>query len=610
MATHPVTARPYALVLLGSALVFGFVLDVLGVTPWLLAAAALLGSAAALATRVPGDLAFAGALALLLSGYVIGIQLTELLSIDLGWMSSLLLVGAGTAGVVALSRRRGRLPASLCALDRATAIALGSIVGLTAVLVILASSPVGDRLAWSMQNDAVWNMMSARFIGNEHGVSADHPNPSPLTAALIAAAFASGRAGLDPTQLLQHDVTRAAQLWLLLTGLSAVLAGLIAARALPSGRPILRAFLVFSVACIPLSWYVAGYAFQFGFSNATLTMVLLLCAWIAWMSGGRRPLASLLVLAAVALALLATWAPLVVVPAGLAAVVAGGAGRPWWRRLRGARLLLLISAAIVGVAYVGLVTVRDLLSQRGALSSDGAMFALTPQQVALIGAAVLIALVGAAILAGQTRAAVGAGVVLASSGLALAYLVSQRQGNAMWGYYPAKFAWLVTALLLVILAVSLAGWAFRVRRVSATVVVAVLAIAVPAALAANPRPTRESLTAMATIVAPGAFGAEPAAVPLLFELSDPREKRLVAGYFANAGYDRFINGWLLQQAATSSADPLRAPAYTLDGTNVTQLCDVIGIWGGGVIVTTRSADLADELQQTCPQSEVSIDLRN
>jgi hypothetical protein len=51
------------------------------------------------------------------------------------------------------------------------------------------------------------------------------------------------------------------------------------------------------VAAIPFTWFVLGFAAQFGFYNATLTLLLLLASWLAWLEtrqpgcwcGGAQP---------------------------------------------------------------------------------------------------------------------------------------------------------------------------------------------------------------------------------------------------------------------------------------------------------------------------------
>ncbi|MGO7983818.1 hypothetical protein ACC691_38920, partial [Rhizobium johnstonii] len=77
-------------------------------------------------------------------------------------------------------------------------------------------------VAWAMKNDVVWNTMAARFILNDEGIAPDrHPNPSPLINELVASWISSGRTA--GTELLRHDVTRQAELWVALLLLSALL---------------------------------------------------------------------------------------------------------------------------------------------------------------------------------------------------------------------------------------------------------------------------------------------------------------------------------------------------------------------------------------------------
>ena len=107
---------------------------------------------------------------------------------------------------------------------------------------------------------------------------------------------------------------------------------------------------------------------------------------------------------------------------------------------------------VLFLVYFATATLGDLLKYPTALAFDGAYF--TPRLascVLIVGMAIGAVLV-ATPLTGDRWVAAGAAVVVGVSALGMAYLLHQRADavNGAWGYYPAKFGWLVAVLALVI----------------------------------------------------------------------------------------------------------------------------------------------------------------
>ncbi len=422
----------------------------LGLVPlWVVA---LVAGVLALATRVPRTLA----LALGIGGF---------LALELGLLMLTPLIGVGmtvphvavfvvVSGASAVALRRASV-GSVMGGPGGPMLAFAPFVGAGLFLATMALSqvlPGALRLAWAMNGDTVNAMLFSRFMLDAGGIDqVAVPQPTPLPFGMAAANMESGRAGLPDAALLEHDVARTAQVWVLLIALICVLVGVVVARA---ARGASRAWAV-SVTAVasaaPLIWYVVGVQFEFGFMNSSFAMVLLLAAWLAYLGGRSQPVLALVGLFVVALGLLAVWSPLVicVAPLGLVLLVAR------WRELRQTPARVLLAAALAPVAFLAyavLVTVPTFLAQSEALGSDGGFPEITDSQILVIIAATVLAIVVAWQRLGGD-APRGALAVLIGFSIGLGYLLLQRQGAVFgWGYYPAKFAWTTSILLLTIAA--------------------------------------------------------------------------------------------------------------------------------------------------------------
>lgn len=580
----------------GAALV-GLALEIAGAAPWLAVTTTVALATLAGAQRFSWGLSVAASVVGLLTGYTILIRVGYLLPVALDYQVAAGLFAVSAVAWVGLLRGRAdlRVPAW------PSWIVLLPSAALVTAMVIAVTVTNGTRVSWAMQNDAVWNTMTARFILADHGVSPDYASAAPLTPALIAGAIAPGRSTLDPSLWMQHDATRAAELWLLLILASMVLAGVVALSALSQLRPILRGVFSLFIALVPLTWFVAGNAIQFGFYNATIAIVLLLCAWLAWLAAPAARLAALTTLAMCTVSTLATWAPLAVIPVALAIVALVRAPRIWWRSLRGMRLLVAVLAAGGVVAYTVGFTLLDLLREGGSLAANGGIFTLGPRQVALTAVIALGAMVLGGVALRRWRDAVGVGIVIVSAAVGLGILLAQRRSlDDLWGYYPAKFSWLILVLLIVVAGAALFSLVARAPRWWAAAGWAVVAAASTIVLLAFPHPMDGALTAAWPTLVPS-VGGRGEVTTELFSLSDPGQKNLVS----SSVDDRFINGWLLQQQAIGPNDPLRAFAYTLDADDPDQLCEVAAVWGPGIVVHSPTPGLDGDLRAACPTAGIT-----
>lgn len=594
------------LAVVAAAVVAGFTADTLGLAPWLLAASSAVVVLLILGQRLPWLPAVALTVAGVLAFYALTVRLLQPLGADLGLKNRLVMTAVAIVGLVLLWRARGRLRLPAAGTLRALLFALGPIIVVVVGAVAVVAVSGGTRVAWSMQNDAIWNTMMARFLYGDGGAGPAHPNVSPIIPALLAGAFAPGRGALAADELLLHDVTRQAELWLLLVLISSVLAGLLAWRELARYRTLGRSVGTFLVACIPVTWYGAGYAFQFGFFNATVSLFVLLCAWIGWTTAREGRLAAVVILSASTIVMLATWAPLGIVTIALGAgTLAGGRGQ-WWRSLRGRRLAVLLVSLLAIPAYLVAVTLPDILREGKGLSANGGMIAFEPRHILIVGG---VAIASTAWLALRRTdrdrgPLIGVALVGAASAVALGYLVLQRTGQeSWWGYYPQKLSWLVATLLVVIIATTLARDAPAapvLRRISLAVTVVVVV-----GVMCFPVPTKTAGAALASAFLPVQQLVPAGTTGALFASSDASKLTIFVGY-GTPGEDAFANGWLIQQFAESGEDPVRSFAYSVDGTDLAPVCALAGTDRVELQVRTRDSALESALDDACPAADVTV----
>lgn len=572
------------------------------------------------------------ALAAVLSGafalLAASMRLWPAIGVPLSWLLVLPAVAAA-AGLVLLWR--GRATAlSVSRSDLALGAGLAAL-SLSQVAAVPAARWLSGRpkLAWMMNNDSPWNLISSRFIVEDGGLDpSSHRNPAPLANEVVALFAAPGRSGVDPTDLLAHDLLRASEVLLLLVGAASLLAGVLVASGMPASRRWSRAVLSVAAAAIPWTWSLAGQVFIFGFWNTLPAAVLLLAAWAAWMSSARFPVTSSAVLALTGTGLLAAWAPLVIAPAALGVAVVA-----WrWRShlaLRRVALILWLTPLAILVAYAGLVTRADLTAESSGLAAEGLFPPFGQHLPPMIWFTALGVLLVLSVWSPVRTDLVGV-LVLGSAGLiGTYYLMGQRAESlgGLWGYYPQKFAWTLSFLapLLVLGSVRGALAAVDLRRVQrGTLVVAALMLSGVVLLQvppSDPRPVTgedypiahsspdyrlSSLLPSVSILLPDRSSALDPAARTLLRLADPDAKVMVSRWSPEPGVNAFIDYWLLQLPADRTDDQPRPYAYTLDSFDPAQLCAVVRDWGDGVVIHTRNATLAEEMASACPDLRFEV----
>ncbi len=620
----------WAAAVLAIPVAVGVLLTTTGSSPVVLLLATTLAMVVALARRWSWSTSLGGTTLLLTALLCWLLQLNPLVGMPYAAMITLVLglLGAGATASLLLgpadvrlpSRRQALLGLACTAVPAAWLIALASIQAAATL----------PKVSWRMFNDSVWNLLQSRIVLLDNGVDAAlHTNPAPVTAGAVGAFLAPGRDDVSPAGQLAFDLSRSGQALAVAMAVLSVLVAVVAVRGL-ANRPGTAVAAALLGGLLPFTWLVSGFAFQYGFWNAIFAAVLLAATWLVWLDARRSPTLTSALLALSALGLVATWAPLLVVPGGLWAALVATHLRQHLR-LRGWRLALWLAAHVAPASYVVVVTLADLDAQGTALAFDGAYF--TPRlSVGVVAAALAFA---AAVLAARHDrngrwVLLGAASGLAACGAGIGYLMWQRHDSptGLWGYYPAKLAWLVIILsVIVVLSASAVlaaqGRATRFSGLGPLLAGAIVAAVVmtqlppldprPASAVTNPTPRPmpdyrfSSIFPILSIASrDGASDFDDAAAALVAH-SDPRRKVLFSRYFEDPSRDGFVNFFLLQQPAVQGMEDLRGLSYVLDPQDAASVCGVVTAWGPGVEVQTTARGWERELRQACPDAEFSVE---
>lgn len=581
---------------------FGIALFAAGVSPWPAPVLVGIGLACALRSAMRPSAAVASAAVIELLFVALAVQIAPAVRISYPLALTLGLTLLGAVAALVIGTREIRLPSP-------RGLALACVIAVLGAVTVAATSAWlwhASAFAWAMRNDSVWNLVSTRFVIADGGIgSGAHPNPAPLTPALFAAVIGAGRTSVPARELLAHDVSAFAALWMALSLITSLLAALCAVRATGGAGIAIRLVAAATCGALPLLWFALGVAVDFGFWNATLALLLLLAAWILWLEASNS---AVVMLGVVSVCLLATWGPLVLIPLALTAL-AGGLRiirlRKDRRALQRALVGALVAFGIVGV-YGLLVTLPDLRREGAALAVDGGFIAFGPLKFSIIVvAAVVVALVA------PRRSRLGVVAVSGAAGVAVGYLLLQRAGaKDLWGYYPAKLAWLCALLLLVITAAALFGTAARRTNPWRTLIAAAGVVSAP--LLMNRVPPSDGWSSAFTPVAAVWKSTEPAladAVRHVFAEAEPGTPTILMAY-GTRGQDAFGNTWLLQLESTSSQEPIRQFAYLLDPESPSQVCDAVHAWKRHVRVITADPQRGEELANLCGTGSLTIELRS
>lgn len=485
------------------------------------------------------------------------------------------------------------------------------------LLVISVQARASDAFAWAMNEDAVWNTVTARYVLADQGfVPSLHPHSAPMTPNLMAAAMSFGRNTHNSETLLLSDAQNIGVLWLLLTAALSVLGLMIAVSLIPDNQKNLQFGFGIVGALVPWLWGISGWIFALGYVNATVSLLILMALWSVWVFSRGQYIIVFTACASAGIALLATWAPLAAIPCALLLVAAirfaqrkqNDSAQTGSRRVK--HLLALTIAGSSILLYTVFVSLKDISREKGALSVDGGMFNFHWWHFVLL------------VLIGGTCAIVfilkypplrmiawGSAAILISSLVSLTYLVFQRRGmESLWGYYPAKMSWIVSSALFIIV-VSFVGFIAsnilgRLKRIG---FIALSSLLVGASLFSVKPPSIVDIFAPVNMLFSTGIAQNDALIPELSAMAGQDTLNVVFD-LNTVEQDRFENMWLLQLPSIRGDDRLRSYAYYLSSDAPVGLCEIDRLNPEGTRVHTRNTQLQSQIDSLCPQNSLTIEL--
>ena len=476
--------------------------------------------------------------------------------------------------------------------------------------------PGAARLSWVMNGDGFNNLYYGNVILSARGLAIGQAeNPVPLPASLIALAMSPGRPTIADRALLAHDLESFTIVWTVILAATCILIGAVVATAIPKHYPHAVAFASALGSLLPLTWYVAGLPAQWGYFNANVVLPILLATWLAFLASRRFPVTALVVLSGLTTLVLATWAPLVLVPGALGIVILV---KHWKliRLLQGSAALMLVLGASQVIAWVGTVTVPTFLSQGGALEIPGHGFPSAWPAVPVL----LFALVALSFFVRRsTSLPVVPGVIaiacstIAAAGMLL--FLDGGQSNPWSAYYPTKFAWIISVFLVVIvlsLAVATVV-ALAPGRGTSVAGIAIATGAVLLACAAIPIDSWSETVVrqpMTRILSGSIWHTGDRAANKILSLSDPRAPGIL--WQTGDPDEAMIDFWVLVTRGGDLAGniELRSIAFvayreyrangSFDDSDVGPLCQIVTLMKPTPTVHTANRSLEAEMRGTCP----------
>lgn len=532
----------------------------------------------------------------------------------------LVAVGVGGAlGLYLLVRRHGIPPRPGRA---AVATWLPASAGLLAWLGTLSISPLvsGSIRGWAMNGDAVNNIQITRAMLDNHGFLLTSFRGVPLQNELLGIAMWAGRGGAA-SDVFAHDLYALAVFYALAIGLTGMFIGVVVTSLIPSTRPLHIAIVSALASLSCATWFVSGLPIESGYLNVHVVLPFALASWLAHLQSRRHPLASGIVLACLTLVVLESWGPLAVVPAGFGLAI-----------LLRHRNRLRVPRGAAGIAVVAVVAMAAIAGAIAAIATfRSAMELLTaaPHGFPFTGIALACAVIGSiatAIVArrrGLADAFEGVVAVCIAAAVGLALLVAINAGSIVpWlAYYPAKYTWLVTVIVLAVFASLLVRLAEglparRALPVAAAVVVIALAVATT-----GPAPQRQNFTIeqpLARILTDAVWTEGERSVNTIIRYNGSPE--IIMQWATGSPDEAVVNFWgLAFKGSGVGQGNDTARLYTVwayraqrdTGTFTTPppstLCAVVTSLGGSAIIDTRDTGLASDLRAKCP--EVRFDIR-
>lgn len=532
-------------------------------------------------------------------------------------MLAVFTIAAAVFGFGGLVVARGRLPRTVS--RHSARVWVGAAAGgvlWACVMSVAAVIPGGVRYAWVMLGDSANNVLFAREAIYRNGLAVGpQENPVPLPSAVLALGIAPGRASIDVQDLLRHDIAAFALTWGSLIALSCVAVGVIAATIarLSGTSSALTSVIAVAASLLPLSWFVTGYPIEFGFYNTHLAILIMVAAFLVFLDAERRPAVAFAAQSVAATLMLAVWSPLVLMPGFLALVIVARAHRRLFAA-RGVHGVVLVAAVGQLIVYGLAIVLPGLLALADFLLAPGGVFAFP--KLMLFGFAGLTVFAASVLFWRRSGLAWMGFVAIAAAsviGLGVLLFITRNQENP-WSYYPLKFSWLATVMLLVLLCGLLPAVAARITRGSARLwrlvalsgaaagIVGFLLIAPTFGVgysAKNPA---------LRLVSGDVLGDGDQVAERVFALADPQQSAFL--WRTKDPFEGSMNFWVLQMWSDSMSEnlELKYAAYGLyDATDPLELCRIVDLMGGGTVVYTADRDLLDRgADEACPDSDITL----
>lgn len=574
----------------------------------LLATARRIGWSAAGGTAVLVGLA--PALLALRLGPVFGVD-PGLLAVGLWWAVTLV----GWVDVVA-GRRPRTAPSTVV---RAVSVAVPVLFGLVSIAVV-AAAPKVAAVAWATRRDSANNVMFARFILEDGGVDPGrHPNPAYLLQGLVAL-------GLRPDASVQDLFWSYQAVWLGGTVLAAAVAAALVASSVR--QPVVALLGALVAGGFVYSWFVLGLSMTYGFANVPLSVALLGSVLLVARGARTTVMMRIAVLVVGAVLLLASWAPLAVVPAALGVVAlvravldavrqrTGGESRAAGALavVRGApvQLTALVLTLVAGLGYVVLVVLPDLRSDGGNLTQGGGFPEMSPTiGLVVCGLALLLAVTRRWLRKPSSDGTVPDGgtdwravVLVLAGGASVAAFVglAAAAGQSLWTYYPEKLMWIlvVTAVPLVLAgALDVTRWVALRVLVTAGTVAAITLVVLPVDDGPTPEDRWPALK-VANGIAPG---SEEEARDVLRVADSGRPT--IAWLYGSTAFDDLLNLWTTDAVADGPDDIVREYAGT-PAHEPEQVCRTLEGLGSDAVLLTRATNVPAVVRATCPDVAFTV----
>jgi hypothetical protein len=524
------------------------------------------------------------------------------------------LVLIGFIGILFVSRRAKEIsPVSVPFLWNILSVSFGAIIwycGIIAAQFIPRSSKVG----WVMSGDSANNILMARDVLTAGGIEVGaQSNPAPLPSALIAYAIAPSRENQFLENSLFSDVSNLSGLWAALIALTCVVSGslvFVSARNYSDNVFKVRGLALLG-SLLPLTWFYSGYPLDFGFFNSQIAMPILFLSLLTFYASLDHKRVNLVIQPLLGTLLLAIWAPLVVIPVSLyVATLLTTVRREW--KVRVTEYWLVAFSAFQFVLYAIVVVLPMLLSMSSAVSASGGVYDFNHSMLwVLAGLTVILARFSAnswinPLFVGPT--AVAAGIVFAQ--FYLLYLNKSLEDP--WTYYPLKFLWMASAVLLLLISVQISILLIRYLNNFKLFITAVFISIFAMVVFLNWSPMKVSgyvwKDPLQRILAGNFMGRGDSTAQIIFDSSETKDTEI----YWNSGVENeeAINFWLLQNSANSikpQVQKLREFAYGMyDRESPISLCLIANEIPGNLKVHSPDKQLQFQLDELCPELEITV----